>query len=89
MLMDAITMVVTCCPFSVSSSCLSIRKRSMLHGRSWSVFVRVFTAMSNTLGLVDVFVVLFLAQALCDQDSILFISCATALYRSSLETTTQ
>ena len=36
----------------------------MLCGRSWSVFVRVFTPLSNTLGVVDVFVVLFLAQAL-------------------------
>ena len=58
MLMDAVTMVVNCCPFAVFSSCLSIRKRSTLCGRSWSVFVRVFTSTSKTLGLVDVFVVL-------------------------------
>ena len=58
-LMDAVTMVVTCCSIAVFSSCVSIRKRSMLCGRSWSVFVRVFTPMSNTLGLVVVFVVLF------------------------------
>ena len=63
-LMDAVTMVVTCCPFDVFSSCVSFRKRSLLCGRSWSVLVRVFTSMSNTLGLVVVFVVLLLAQAL-------------------------
>ena len=62
--MDAVTMVVTCCPFAAFSSCVPIRKRSMLCGRSWSVFVRVFTPMSNTLSLVVVFVVLLLAQAL-------------------------
>ena len=57
--------VATCCPFSVFSSGCQFESARCCVDDFGSCFVRAFTAMSNTMGLVTLCVVFFFqAQAL-------------------------